>query len=93
MSNVFTPNLDNVNDVLVPVRHRDVRLVNFEIYDRWGRQVHQTSNELSFLWNGVVDFSGKNAPEGVYYYVIVYDELSIIENKRQILKGWVTLLR
>ena len=93
MSNVFSPNQDGINEIFLPLTHRDVRLVEIVILDRWGVEVHRTRNEISRLWDGRVDRNGKEASDGVYYYYIVYDELGLTENTRREQKGWVMLMR
>ncbi len=93
MSNVFSPNQDGINDLFLPKSYRDVRLVEIILFDRWGVEVHRTRNEISRLWDGIIDSNGKEASDGVYYYYIVYDELGLTENRRQEQKGWVMLLR
>jgi gliding motility-associated-like protein len=92
MSNVFSPNGDGINDVLTPLSLRDVRLVECIIFDRWGTEVSRSRNEISRLWDGRNN-NGKLSKEGVYYYVLVYDELGLVENERKQLKGWVMLMR
>ncbi|MEZ4685864.1 MAG: gliding motility-associated C-terminal domain-containing protein [Bacteroidia bacterium] len=93
MPNLFSPNGDGANEILVPISHRDVRLVQFQIYDRWGKEVHRTSTEISHLWDGNVGNTGRPAAEGTYYYVLQYDALGLEGNVRQVLKGYVVLMR
>jgi len=93
MSNVFTPNDDGTNDILFPEEYRDVRLVEFQIFDRWGRLMSTTRQDIERLWDGLNDRTLRPVPEGVYYYVLRYEELSLTENQPRELKGWVTLLR
>lgn len=93
MPNVFTPNNDGFNEILLPLSYRDVRLVNFQIFDRWGKEMHNTSTEISNLWDGTVGSTGRDAAAGTYYYVLQYDELGLTENTRQVKKGYVVLMR
>ncbi len=60
--NVFTPNKDNINDVFFPII---IGIPDFKIkiYNRWG-------NEIITLDAGTPGWDGKDAPEGVYYYVL-----------------------
>lgn len=92
MANVFSPNNDGINDIFKPKFYRDVVLVNFQVFDRWGRLIHTTRQDIGVLWSGEA-FNGKQAKEGVYYYHIEYEELGLGGNTPQQLKGWVTLLR
>ncbi len=72
--NVFTPNGDNINDILRAKTHRFVEKVNMRIYNRLGMLVYQTDNPL-INWDG--RYKNKNAlvPPGVYYYLCdVYEK-------------------
>ena len=40
-----------------------------------------------------MDGSGKEAKEGVYYWVVQYEELSLSGNIAGAQKGWVLLMR
>lgn len=62
-----------------------------EIYNRWGQLVFQTEdyNNTSNNWDGRTA-SGESLPEGVYFYVIYFNDGS--GQKRQ-MKGNVNLLR
>jgi len=91
LSNVFTPNNDNFNDLFTPVRVRSVLLKEIQIFDRWGNMVHSSNADIEKLWDGKIN--GKDASEGVYYYYIRYDEQKLSGNVEQYQKGWVMLLR
>lgn len=93
MSNVFTPNGDGANDILRPAENRDVVLVEFTIFDRWGRMMARTTTDINSLWDGREQNSGKEAKEGTYYYVLRYEEQSLGGNLPRTIKGFVTLLR
>jgi gliding motility-associated-like protein len=87
MPNVFTPNGDGFNDVFEPKSFSD-NLKNFRIriYNRWGREVHKFDGDIE-KWNG---WDGHNTPEGVYFWVIRFDDLF---DRNYQTKGTVTLLR
>lgn len=93
MGNIFSPNSDGVNDILRPVRYQDVILKEFHIYDRWGRRLYTSRTDIEALWDGTIEWNGKPAPAGVYYYYLRYEELGIDGNTPQELRGWVTLVR
>jgi len=63
--NVFSPNNDGHNDRFL-VEYTGSQPFLLEIYDRWGKRLHQSSNKLEG-WKGT-DPEGKPVPEGVYYY-------------------------
>jgi gliding motility-associated-like protein len=71
--NVFTPNNDLIND-LYDVRglcKRNKYLIR--IYDRWGIQMFSTEDR-KISWNGRVNNTGRDVPDGVYYYIINFDD-------------------
>ncbi|GAF04685.1 T9SS type B sorting domain-containing protein [Saccharicrinis fermentans] len=64
--NVFTPDGDGINDEFRAV-YRSVKDFKMVIFNRWGRKVFQTTNPGEG-WDGKI--AGKDAAEGVYFYVI-----------------------
>ena len=72
---VFMPNVMKVgtDGKLYPKSKNQTKVLDFEVYDRWGNKVHKQSdfftNDESFGWDG--KFSGKNASEGVYTWSMV----------------------
>ncbi len=63
----FTPNDDGVNDIIYVKGWGIKSLVEFRIYNRWGKEVFFSDNLLSG-WDGTVD--GKPAPIDTYAYFI-----------------------
>ncbi|MBL0146235.1 MAG: gliding motility-associated C-terminal domain-containing protein [Chitinophagaceae bacterium] len=51
--NAFTPNGDNVNDVLKPVMYGIKQIKSFKIFNRWGQLFYQTAT-LKQGWDGYV---------------------------------------
>lgn len=84
--NAFTPNNDNVNDVLY-VRSNIVDWVLFRIYNRWGEKVFE-STRLEDGWDGT--WKGVDAPAGVYDYSL---EVRCLGGRTHSTKGNVTLIR
>jgi len=67
LPNAFSPNGDNINDVIVPVLKGIKKLNTFSIYNRYGEKIFQTnSSEVS--WDGTYD--NKPLAMGVYVYFI-----------------------
>ncbi|MGQ9864000.1 MAG: gliding motility-associated C-terminal domain-containing protein [Bacteroidia bacterium] len=58
--NVFTPNGDGINDLFHPYGVLGIRNYTLWIYDRWGNLLTSTQT----------GWDGRDAPEGVYYYVL-----------------------
>lgn len=80
--NVFTPNNDGKNDVFemkdLPTEVCGNEFEFIKIYNRWGDLVFE-STIREFLWEG------KNAVDGVYYYLINYEQRKY--------KGWIQVVR
>ena len=80
LPNVFTPNNDGDNDVISleasndVFRSEDISVLSIEIviFDRAGIKVHEYSGAIRDWhgWDGRVRNSNREAPEGVYFYVI-----------------------
>ncbi len=88
LPNAFTPNNDGVDDVYRILNPGDfIQLTNFQIFNRWGQRVFQTSDKTQG-WDGT--YNSINQPVGVYMY-----EIAITCSKGRTLQvhGNVTLLR
>lgn len=112
MPNVFSPNGDGNFDELKPenfdelkqsndvFRSGDVSIISVDItiFDRAGQKVHNYAGNMRDWngWDGRIRQSNREAPEGVYYYVI--NVLYGYEDKsepvgRDVLKGFFHLFR
>ena len=83
--NIFTPNGDGKNDWLefdLPLGFQEC--ANIQVFNRWGQLVYSSENSLVTSWNGRTNV-GREAPDGIYFYVV-----SILENE---FKGSATLIR
>lgn len=93
--NIFSPNGDGRNDELRVFACNGVTQVNFaQVYDRWGGLVWE-SRGLSPdclsgapLWDGKV--RGKEAPAGVYVYII---EVKFLDGVTLVYRGDTALIR
>ena len=90
MPNIFTPNGDGVNDILVPMAYRSISSFSFKIFDRWGVEL-STSNDPLRLWDGKTK-NGNDAPEGYYFYLLEYTANNASRSS-MVKTGGVTLLR
>lgn len=75
--NIFTPNNDHVNDSFV-IKAYDYKEIDYSIYNRWGCEIIKSINQpiinsTTFIWDGKID--GKDATDGVYYYVINFKKI------------------
>lgn len=88
----FTPNSDGNNDLLSVYGAKDVTVISFEVYDRWGEKVFSDSsfetNDEEKGWNGEID--GDKAHPGLYFWVV---EAQFSEGKKEVFYGETTLIR
>jgi gliding motility-associated-like protein len=85
--NVFSPNGDGINDVFRIVNYGFDELLEFRVFDRWGKVVFHTSGGLNG-WDGT--YNGKPAESGTYYYNI---QIARKNNLTTVMKGDVALIR
>lgn len=85
--NAFSPNGDGQNDFVQVHGSRCLHWFHFVIYNRWGEQVHESSN-LSDQWDGT--FRGTGLDMGVYTYFI---KCEMDNGKKFTRMGNITLIR
>ncbi|MDQ3142204.1 MAG: gliding motility-associated C-terminal domain-containing protein [Bacteroidota bacterium] len=91
--NVFSPNGDNINDLIIVSAGSDIALIKrFVIYDRWGEVVYERSNflpnESNEGWDGRLDGQALNPAVFVYHVQAVKISGELIT-----LTGDITLMR
>lgn len=92
--NVFTPNGDQLNDLISLSAGIEVEEISsIRIFDRWGELVHEEENyalgSQEFIkWDGTLD--GKLCLPGVYVYMV---KAKLINGKNHIFTGDITLMR
>jgi len=88
--NVFTPNSDGFNDVF-EITGDELVYFELQIFDRWGKLVHQT-NEIYSTWDGMYsEGSGSDAGENTFMYILRYRDFCDLENN--VKTGNITVLR
>ena len=87
MPTAFTPNGDRLNDYFKIAPTNKNKLLNFSIYDRWGKLVFQTRNPVTG-WDGTY----KNEPMSAGTYVYYLDMMGL-SGSRVSQKGFVMLIR
>jgi gliding motility-associated-like protein len=92
LPNIFTPNGDNVNDLLQPFPYAGVSQVKMQIFNRWGALVYQTEDP-DINWDGKDFRSGMECSAGVYFYVCEVFELRLEGLVSRPISGSVTLMR
>jgi len=92
--NIFSPNLDNVNDVFQLAVGNGVLQVNYlKIFDRWGNMVYSDDNYIpndmeNVGWDGTLN--GAESEAGVYVF---FAEVAFVDGAVVVYKGDVTLVR
>ena len=88
MPTAFSPDGNGINDVFRISKTLNMeQLISFEIYNRWGVKVFETS-DINQGWDG--NFKGREQPMSSFTWIIKakdYDGLDILRS------GIVTLLR
>ena len=67
LPNVFTPNLDGLNDRFQPFPWKFVDSVDFRVFNRWGEEVWRTADP-QLDWPGTHQKTGKICADGAYHY-------------------------
>ena len=93
LPNVFTPNGDGVNDLLIPFPpHAGVERVNMKIYNRWGKRVFATEDP-EIRWDGTEETTKQPCSDGVYFYSCDVYIHTLTGPESYSLHGSVTLIR
>ena len=88
----FSPNNDNVNDVLFVMGDPQLYVNSFKIFSRWGEEVFSAEQfhpgDSSTGWNGKVN--GKDVQQDSYVWIM---ECVMRSGNVEILKGQTTLFK
>lgn len=74
--NVFTPDGDEINDVLHPFPYQYIEKIDLKIYNRSGQLVFET-NDPDINWDGKYRNTNQLVSPGVYYYICDVYELRL----------------
>lgn len=69
--NAFSPNGDNVNDILTPIPIKGSKLIAFKIFNRWGNLVYN-GGPADPGWDGT--YKGTLQDMAVYYWHLEYED-------------------
>ena len=90
--NVFSPNLDGINDQFYIMGKGFAQILVFQVFDRWGNLVFSKDsgdiNDAALGWDG--NFDGQNAENGVYSY---YAKVVYLDEIEESFYGDVSLVR
>lgn len=89
---VFSPNEDGFNDVFTIFFGSDLDITGAQcsVYDRWGNMVFDTQT-LPVAWDG--RFRDSDMSPGVYAYVIIAEYMDRGRQRREVIRGDITLIR
>ena len=76
LPNVFTPNLDLVNDIYRPHPWKFIESVEFIVFNRWGTEVFRT-NDPNINWDGTERETGEVLSDGVYFYTLTANTIRL----------------
>ncbi len=88
LPNVFSPNDDEKNDLFIPHRTAYIEKVDFQVFNRWGVLVFQTSDP-DINWDGKIMGTNKLVTPGVYYYIVEVFEPRLGGIESYTLKGFI----
>lgn len=90
LPNIFTPNNDGINDffTVTSFNNPDIVEIKLGVYDRWGSEVFQESDETEITWNG--SKNGRSVQQGVYPYIF---EMRFLDGSSEFIIGNLTLMR
>jgi gliding motility-associated-like protein len=70
--NVITPNGDGINDVIDYSALAGKQNLVFNIFDRYGAQIHKADKENKYKWDGTV--GGRKISTGSYWFSVSWNE-------------------
>jgi gliding motility-associated-like protein len=91
LPNVFTPNFDNLNDLLIPFPYKYIKDIDLQIFDRWGGLVFKTTDK-KILWDGTNQVTKRKCDDGVYYYMCSVNEIRLEPKDPILLKGIIHIM-
>ena len=93
LPNTFTPNGDGTNDIFKPFPFRFIDRVEFQVFNRWGGKVFETTDP-NLNWDGT-NLSDEPLEEGVYFYTCRVFEARVtgVVQQENILNGPIHLIR
>jgi gliding motility-associated-like protein len=92
LPNVFTPDNDGYNDLLIPFPYTFVEKIELKLFNRWGELVFET-NDPDINWDGKNLYSKMPCSDGVYFYTCDVYEIRLTGVKVRQLQGSVHILR
>jgi gliding motility-associated-like protein len=98
LPNVFTPNADQYNDILIPLNYpstnpkANVSRIELSIFNRWGNVVFETTDP-QINWDGKHQRTGQDCADGTYFFVCEVFFQGFDGPIQQRLQGSITIIR
>lgn len=86
--NVITPNGDGINDVIDYSALSMKQNLVFNIYDRYGVQIHRADKSNGYKWNGTI--GGQKISTGTYWYSVSWNENDKVKTPVKY-SGWIVV--
>ena len=86
--NVITPNGDGINDVIDYSSLSMKQNLVFNIYDRYGVQIHRADKSNGYKWNGTI--GGQKISTGTYWYSVSWNENDKVKTPVKY-SGWIVV--
>ena len=87
ITNVITPNGDNLNDFFNYSELRTKGNPKFQIYDRYGKLIFTGSENNKYTWDGTLN--NRKLPTAAYWYILEWQEFGAATTVKY--SGWVLL--
>ena len=88
--NTFIPDLNNLNEIFLPVVDLSVEQWKMEIFNRWGELIFVT-DDINVGWDGL-NKDGIISPDGTYVWKVTYVSCEPV-NPEEIVTGTINLIR
>ena len=93
LPNVFTPNGDDANDILIPRINRFINRVEFKLFNEWGNLIFETEDP-NINWDGNHE-GGNEVPAGTYLYScrVIENRVDGEQEQSKLLRGYINIIR
>lgn len=92
LPDVFTPNGDSYNETWTAIDPLHIDHFHVKVVNRWGVTVF-SSSDPEFSWNGKVNNTGADCPDGPYFYVAEFEVRAEGKTFKKVQSGSVSILR
>ena len=80
-----------MNDFFTPFPYKFIESIDLTIFNRWGNIVFET-NDPDINWDGKEKRTGRQVPDGAYYYLCTVNEIRLVGIVQRELTGVMTII-